>query len=182
LFGSLVGGVSTFVAHWVTQHVQLRAQSLMKRHAEREALYADIVEASKRFADVWSHHAESPEVVANLYSAIERMRLTSSDPVIVAAEGVMHEILDAYAQPDKSFDDLRQRPAKMNCALSPNDQVARSPTNRAFFPLVVPMLNGDRESVPVDEDNGSASIRSASFLRPAQAGEVTLGTSRACYS
>ena len=36
------------------------------------------------------------------------MRLTSSNPVIVAAEGVMHEILDAYAQPDKSFDDLRQ--------------------------------------------------------------------------
>jgi hypothetical protein len=33
-----------------------------------------IVEASKRFADAWSHHAESPEVVAGLYSAIERMR------------------------------------------------------------------------------------------------------------
>jgi len=65
LFGSLVGGVSTFVAHWLTQRVQLRAQSLMKRHAEREALYAEfIVEASKRFADAWSHHAESPEVVA----------------------------------------------------------------------------------------------------------------------
>jgi hypothetical protein len=86
LFGSLVGGVSTFVAHWLTQRVQLRAQNLMKRHAEREALYAEfIVEASKRFADAWSHHAESPEVVAGLYSAIERMRLTSSDPVIVAA-------------------------------------------------------------------------------------------------
>ena len=81
----------------------------MKRHAEREALYAEfIVEASKRFADAWSHHAESPEVVAGLFSAIERMRLTSSDAVIVAAEQVMLSILEAYAQPDKSFDDLRQ--------------------------------------------------------------------------
>ena len=95
-----------FVARWLTQRVQLRAQSLMKRHAEREVLYAEfIVEASKRFADAWSHHAESPEVVAGLYSAIERMRLTSSNAVIVAAEGVMFDILD---QPDKSFDDLRR--------------------------------------------------------------------------
>ena len=35
------------------------------------------------------------------------MRLTSSDAVIVAAEQVMLNILEAYAQPDKSFDDLR---------------------------------------------------------------------------
>jgi hypothetical protein len=38
----------------------------------------------------------------------ERMRLTSSDAVIVTAEGVMLNILEAYAQPDKSFDDLRR--------------------------------------------------------------------------
>jgi hypothetical protein len=94
LVGSLVGGVSTFAAYWLTQRVQLRAQGLMKRHAEREALYAEfIVEASKRFADAWSHHAESPEVVAGLFSAIERMRLTSSGAVIVAAERVMHNVL-----------------------------------------------------------------------------------------
>jgi hypothetical protein len=36
------------------------------------------------------------------------MRLTSSDAVIVAAEQVMLAILEAYAQPDKSFDDLRR--------------------------------------------------------------------------
>jgi hypothetical protein len=41
LVGSLVGGVSTFATYWLTQRVQLRAQSLMKRHAEREALYAE---------------------------------------------------------------------------------------------------------------------------------------------
>jgi hypothetical protein len=36
------------------------------------------------------------------------MRLTSSDAVIVAAERVMLDILEAYAQSDKSFDDLRR--------------------------------------------------------------------------
>jgi hypothetical protein len=34
LVGSLVGGVSTFAAYWLTQRVQIRAQVLMKRHAE----------------------------------------------------------------------------------------------------------------------------------------------------
>jgi hypothetical protein len=109
LVGSLVGGVSTFAAYWYSQRVQIRNQALMKRHSEREALYAEfIIEASKRFADAWSHQAQSPEVAAGLFSAIERMRLTSSDAVIIAAEGVMFNILEAYAQPDKSFDDLRQ--------------------------------------------------------------------------
>ena len=109
LVGSLVGGVSTFAAYWLSQRMQLRAQGLMQRYAEREALYAEfIVEASKRFADAWSHHAEGPEVVVGLFSAIERMRLTSSDEVVVAAEQVMRTVSDAYAQPDKSFDDFRQ--------------------------------------------------------------------------
>ena len=109
LVGSLVGGVSTFAAYWYSQRVQFRNQALMKRHSEREALYAEfIIEAAKRFAEAWSHQAQSPEVAAGLFSAIERMRLTSSDAVIVAAEGVMFNILEAYAQPDKSFDDLRQ--------------------------------------------------------------------------
>jgi hypothetical protein len=68
--------------------VQIRAQVLMKGHSDRVALYAEfIVEASKRFADAWGRHAESPEVVAGLYSAIERMRLTSSDTVIVLPKG-----------------------------------------------------------------------------------------------
>jgi hypothetical protein len=37
LVGSLVGGVSTFAAYLLLS-VQLRAQGLMKRYAEREAL------------------------------------------------------------------------------------------------------------------------------------------------
>jgi hypothetical protein len=108
LVGSLIGSVSTFAAYWLAQRVQIRAQVLMKRHA-REALYAEfIIEAAKRFADAWSHHAESPEVV-QVFSPRSTMRLTSSDAVIVAAERVMLNILEAYAQPDKSFDDLRGR-------------------------------------------------------------------------
>ena len=109
LVGSLIGGVSTFAAYWLTQRVQIRNQRLMQHAVTRETLYAEfIVEASRRVADAWSHHAEDPQVVANLYSAIQRMRLTSSSAVVSAAERVMHNVLDAYVEPDKNFDELRQ--------------------------------------------------------------------------
>ena len=108
LIGSLVGGVSTFAAYWLTQRVQIRNQRLMQQAATRETLYAEfIVEATRRLADAWSHHANGPEVVTSLYSAIQRMRLISSSAVIIAAEGVLNDVLDAYAEPDRNFDDLR---------------------------------------------------------------------------
>jgi hypothetical protein len=109
LIGSLVGGVSTFAASWLTQRGQLRLQTLVQQAVKREALYAEfIVEASKRVAEAWSHQAESSEAIAGLYSAVERMRLTSSTDVIAAAEEVIQQIVEAYAAPDLTFDDLRR--------------------------------------------------------------------------
>ena len=108
-FGRLsVGGVSTFSASWLTQRGQLRTQTLIQQAVKRETLYAEfIVEASRRLAEAWSHHAETPEVVAGLYSALERMRLMSCGEVIRAAEEVIRHVLDAYAAPDLTFEDLR---------------------------------------------------------------------------
>src|SRR3954449_12363901 len=64
LIGSLVGGVSTFAASWLTQRGQLRMQTLVQQAVKREALYAEfIVEASKRVAEAWSHQAESPDAI-----------------------------------------------------------------------------------------------------------------------
>ena len=109
LIGSLVGGVSTFAASWLTQRGQLRMQTLVQQAVKREALYAEfIAEASKRVAEAWSHQAESPEAIAGLYAAVERMRLTSSTEVIAAAEEVMRQVIDAYAAPDLTFEDLRR--------------------------------------------------------------------------
>ena len=110
LVGSLIGGVSALVASVLTHRGQLRAQAFVHEAAKREALYSEfIIEASRRVADAWSHQAESPEVVAGLYSAVERMRLTSSSAVIDAAEQVLRQVADAYAAPDQTFDDLRER-------------------------------------------------------------------------
>jgi hypothetical protein len=90
----------------------LRAQALVHESVKRETLYSEfIIEASKCLADAWSHHAESPEVIARLYSVVQRMRLTSSDEVISVAEKVIRLVIEAYAESDKTFDELRERVA-----------------------------------------------------------------------
>lgn len=110
LAGSLIGGASTLTSSWFTQRGQLRAQVLVQEAVKRETLYAEfIIEASKRFTEAWGHQAEGPEVVAGLYSAIERMRLTSSREVIRVAEQVIRALIEAYAAPEKTFDEFRQR-------------------------------------------------------------------------
>ena len=101
LAGSLIGGASTLTSSWFTQRGQLRAQVLVQEAVNRETLYAEfIIEASKRFTEAWSHQAEGPEVVAGLYSAVERMRLTSSGEVIRVAEQVVRLLIQAYAAPE----------------------------------------------------------------------------------
>jgi hypothetical protein len=120
LTGSLIGGVSMLASSWLTQREQFRAQALVQEGVKRETLYAEfIVEASKRLTDAWSHQAESPEVVAGLYSAIERMRLTSSTEVIRVAERVVRLVLEGYADANKTFDELRNVVRKATDELDP---------------------------------------------------------------
>jgi len=110
LTGSLIGGVSTLTASWLTQRRQFRTQALVHEAVKRETLYAEfIIEASKRFIEAWGHQAEGPEVVAGLYSAVERMRLTSSGEIIRVADQVIRLLIEAYAAPERTFEEFRQR-------------------------------------------------------------------------
>ena len=96
LIGSLIGGVSTFAASWLTQRRQLRIQLLLQEAAKRETLYAEfIIEASKRLTEAWGKRAEGPDVLAGLYAVMERMRLISSSPVLHAAEQVIRKVTAA---------------------------------------------------------------------------------------
>jgi len=82
----------------------------MREAKKRETLYAEFIsEASKRRANAWSHHAETPEVIAGLYSAVERIRLTSSNEVRSLAEQVVRHVIEAYAAPDRTARKHRRR-------------------------------------------------------------------------
>ena len=109
LIGSLIGGMSTFAASWLTQRRLLRTQTLVQDKMQRQALYSDfIIEASRRLTEAWSHQAEGPEVIAGLYSAVSRMRLTSSNEIIKRSEQVIRSIIAAYADPNRTFDEFKE--------------------------------------------------------------------------
>jgi hypothetical protein len=109
LIGSLVGGVSTFAASWLSTRNQYRTQTLVQQVVRREALYAEFIgEATKCLTDAWSHQAVSPEVIAGLFGAAERIRLMASEPVIEAADEVIRHVIEAYSAPVRTFEDLRQ--------------------------------------------------------------------------
>jgi hypothetical protein len=109
LAGSLIGGLSSLAASWLTQREQLRAQLFVQEAVKRETLYTEfITEASRRFIEAWDHKAEGPEVVAGLFSVVARMRLTSSAEIIRTAEDVVRRLVDAYAAPKKTFDELQE--------------------------------------------------------------------------
>jgi hypothetical protein len=108
LTGSLLGGMSTFAASWLTTRAQFRTQTTVQQAAHRERIYAEFIsKASRHLMKAWGHQLQRPQGLVGLYSLLERMRLTSSDAVIAAAERVIHDILAAYGAPDRPYDDLR---------------------------------------------------------------------------
>jgi hypothetical protein len=50
----------------------------------------------------------SPEVIAGLYGAAERIRLMAPQPVVDAADEVIRQVIEAYSAPVKTIEDLRQ--------------------------------------------------------------------------
>jgi hypothetical protein len=109
LIGSLVGGVSTFAASWLSTRNQYRTQTLVQQVVRRETLYAEFIgEATKCLTDAWSHQAAGPQVISGLYGAFERIRLMASQPVIDAADDVIRHVIEAYSAPARSFEELRQ--------------------------------------------------------------------------
>jgi hypothetical protein len=108
LTGSLLGGMSTFAASWLTTHRQHRTQTFIQQAARREQLYAEFIrEGSRHLVNAWGHEMGSPENLADIYSTLERIRLMSTPNVVSAAESVMQQVVAAYTAPNKTYDELQ---------------------------------------------------------------------------
>jgi hypothetical protein len=109
LTGSLLGGMATFSASWLTTRRQHHTQTSIQRAARLERLYAEFIsQAARHLVSAWGHDIDSPESLADIYSALERIRLTSSGPVIGAAEAVMQQVIAAYSAPNKTYEELQR--------------------------------------------------------------------------
>ena len=100
LGGSLVGACSSIAATFMGQRLQARWARLRAELEERERLYGVFVEeAVHLFVDSIRESAIDPAKIMPLYSKVARIRLTSSDRVLCAAEEVGRRLLEAYERP-----------------------------------------------------------------------------------
>jgi hypothetical protein len=106
--GSLVGAAATIVTTCITQRTQrVHAEREEKLHS-REALYGEfITEASRLTVEALGHSLERPDTFVKLYGITGRIRLVATDPVLGAAEACTRQIIDLYAKPNMTVEQIR---------------------------------------------------------------------------
>jgi hypothetical protein len=106
--GSLVGAAATIVATWITQRAQTVHAQREETLRHREAMYGEyITEASRLAVEAVSHSLERPDTFVKLYGITGRIRLVATDPVLAAAEACIREIVDLYAKPNMTVEQIR---------------------------------------------------------------------------
>ena len=89
LAGSIVGACSSVAATFIGRRLEARWAELVAELEKREKLYGTFVEeAVHLFTDSIQRSAIDPAKIMHLYSKVARIRLTSTDPVLHAAEEV----------------------------------------------------------------------------------------------
>ncbi len=108
LSGSVVGGVTSLAASWLSQSAQVRANQLVQDKSRRQDLYkAFIEEASRIFAHALVNNAAEIASLVNLYAMISRMRILSSPAVVQHADALVRLIIDTYFEPNTTLRELR---------------------------------------------------------------------------
>jgi hypothetical protein len=66
-----------------------------------------ITEASRLAVEALSHSLERPDTFVKLYGITGRIRLVATDPVLAAAGACIREIVDLYAKPNMTVEQIR---------------------------------------------------------------------------
>ena len=108
LAGSVIGGLTTFAAAWVTQRQQANVQWLLQEKTRRQELYqAFIEEASKLYVDALMHDQAAIPPLVNLYASVNKMRVVSTPEVTERADKLVRMIVETYFLPNKTLPELR---------------------------------------------------------------------------
>ena len=109
VLGSAVGGSATLGTAWITQKTQSRREVVGAEIRKREALYGEfIAECSKLLIDALDHTLEDPGKLLQIYALQNRIRLTSSDAVVAAADQTLQRILKQYFAENITQEALRE--------------------------------------------------------------------------
>jgi hypothetical protein len=106
--GSLVGAAATIATTWITQRTQITRHKIEAEVRGRETLYGEfITEASRLAVEALTHALEQPDTFVKLYGILGRIRLMATEPVLAAAEACVRQIIDLYAKPNMTVEQIR---------------------------------------------------------------------------
>ena len=103
LAGATIGGLTSVLASWLSQHAQAKAQWLAQDKVRRQELYKEFIDgASKCNIHALQHNEPDIPALVELYAKVGRMRILSSPKVVASAELVARRIVDTYLIPNKT--------------------------------------------------------------------------------
>jgi hypothetical protein len=127
IFGSFTGALASSVSTWITQRHQDRRDLLGKRVFHREQLYSDFIsESARAIADSIQHNFQDPNKLTPTYALLSRIRLSSSPSVLVSAERVIQHIINTYAEPNLTPEEIQSRAAKREDPLREFSNICRA--------------------------------------------------------
>jgi hypothetical protein len=109
LAGATIGGLTSVLASWLSQHAQAKALWLAQDKLRRQELYKEFIEAASK-CNIHALQHDEPDIPAlvELYVEVGRMRILSSPKVVESAEAIARRIVDTYLVPNKTFLELRE--------------------------------------------------------------------------
>jgi len=110
--GAFVGGLASLASTWVGERSRHRRDLLQREIAKRETTYSEFIErASNLYVASATHRIDDDDGevagMVSLYAASSRIRLFSSDQVIVEVEKVIDRIARQYGADNLSAEQLR---------------------------------------------------------------------------
>ena len=107
LAGSVVGGLISGIATWLSQREQAMAGKRVHDLSRLEDLYKDFILAASiaHGKALTSSDPQIQELVA-LYGMISGIRILSSPRIVACADKIMRAILDTYFGPNKTIREL----------------------------------------------------------------------------
>ena len=109
LSGSIIGGVTSLAASWLSHNFQARAEQEAADKSRRQDLYkAFIEEASRLYGDALANDKGEIGTIVGLYAMVSRMRILSHPQVVDSADKVIRLIIDTYFAPNETLRELRE--------------------------------------------------------------------------
>jgi len=101
--------------HVFSQRAASRRDSVTKELAHREVLYADLMkEATNLLVDSIDRTLDKPANLIALYSLASRIRLVSSEEVVLEADKVIETVIESYSSAPTTFQEIHDQHVKNN--------------------------------------------------------------------